>query len=246
MVVEFRLGTRINNAQQDAQAKINAIRADFPKDMKEPVIQRIDFNAMPIVSIAVESPTADIKVALVAGGEGDQEAARNGAGRRAGEPGRPGAARDPDPAGPRQAARPTASPTPQVAAALQRENMDVPAGKLEQGRQEPLVRVAGKFRSVEAFDRLIVANAQRQPDLPAAGGARRGRHRRAAQRVADRRPPGLSLDIVKQSGANTVEVADAHRASHRTRSTPNCRRTSGCARWWTGPPSSANPWRTCR
>src|SRR6266545_7387399 len=62
IVVEFRLGVRINNAQQDAQAKINAIRADFPKDMKEPVIQRIDFNAMPIVSIAVESPTADIKV----------------------------------------------------------------------------------------------------------------------------------------------------------------------------------------
>src|ERR1043165_6132078 len=54
IVAEFRLGTRINNAQQDAQAKINAVRADFPKDMKEPIIQRIDFNAMPIVSIAVE------------------------------------------------------------------------------------------------------------------------------------------------------------------------------------------------
>ena len=61
VVVEFHLGTRINNAQQDAQAKINAIRADFPQDMKEPVIQRIDFNAMPVVSIAVESSTADIK-----------------------------------------------------------------------------------------------------------------------------------------------------------------------------------------
>ena len=61
IVVEFRLGTRINNAQQDAQAKINSIRADFPKDMEEPVIQRIDFNAMPVVSIAVESRTADIK-----------------------------------------------------------------------------------------------------------------------------------------------------------------------------------------
>jgi hydrophobic/amphiphilic exporter-1 (mainly G- bacteria), HAE1 family len=61
VAVEFHLGVKINNAQQDAQAKINAIRADFPKDMKEPVIQRIDFNAMPIVSIAVESPSTDIK-----------------------------------------------------------------------------------------------------------------------------------------------------------------------------------------
>src|SRR5512133_3943134 len=56
IVVEFRRGGKINNAQQDAQAKRNAIRADFPQDMKEPIIQRIDFNAMPIVSVAVESP----------------------------------------------------------------------------------------------------------------------------------------------------------------------------------------------
>src|SRR5512142_655034 len=61
VVVEFRLGVRINNAQQDAQAKINAIRADFPKDLKEPVTQRTAPTAMPIVSVAIESRTADIK-----------------------------------------------------------------------------------------------------------------------------------------------------------------------------------------
>src|SRR5437879_2141062 len=61
VVAEFRLGTSIHTAQQDAQAKINAIRAEFPQDMKEPVIQRIDFNAMPIISVAVESQSADIK-----------------------------------------------------------------------------------------------------------------------------------------------------------------------------------------
>src|SRR5512144_3184091 len=61
VVIEFRLGVNIHTAQQDAQAKINAIRADFPKDMKEPVIQRIDFNATPVLSIAVESTAADAK-----------------------------------------------------------------------------------------------------------------------------------------------------------------------------------------
>ena len=61
IVVEFRLGTRIFNAQQDAQAKINAIRADFPRDMKEPVIQRLDLGAMPVISVAVESATTDVK-----------------------------------------------------------------------------------------------------------------------------------------------------------------------------------------
>src|SRR5512141_2027034 len=61
VVAEFRLGTNIFTAQQDAQSKINAIRANFPQDMEEPVIQRIDFSAMPIVSVAVESKSADIK-----------------------------------------------------------------------------------------------------------------------------------------------------------------------------------------
>src|SRR5512143_1980419 len=61
VVIEFRLGVSITTAEQDAQSKVNAIRADFPRDMEEPIIQRIDFSAMPVVSVAVESRTADIK-----------------------------------------------------------------------------------------------------------------------------------------------------------------------------------------
>jgi len=61
VIVEFRLGTPIHTAQQDAQAKINSIRADFPLGMEEPVLQRFDFDAMPVISVAVESETADIK-----------------------------------------------------------------------------------------------------------------------------------------------------------------------------------------
>ena len=179
----------INNAQQDAQAKINAIRADFPQDMKEPVIQRIDFNAMPIVSIAVESSNADIKALSSLAEKVIKKRFETVQG--VGQVTLVGLARreiqillD------RDKLKAYGLTYAQVAAALQRENMDMPAGKLEQGRQEPLVRVAGKFRSVEAFDRLIVAAAQRQPHLPAPGGSRGGWHRRAPQRFADRRPPG--------------------------------------------------------
>ena len=103
IVVEFRLGTRINNAQQDAQAKINAIRADFPTDMEEPVIQRIDFNAMPIVSVAVESRTADIKTLSSLAEKVIKKRLETVPGRGPGDAGGTGAARDPDLPGPRQA-----------------------------------------------------------------------------------------------------------------------------------------------
>ena len=246
VVVEFRLGTRINNAQQDAQAKINAIRADFPKDMKEPVIQRIDFNAMPIVSIAVESRTADIKTLSSVAEKLIKKRIETVAGRRAGEPGRPGAPRDPDPAGPRQAQSLRAHLRRRPPRRSQRENMDVPAGKLEQGRQEPLVRVAGKFRSVESFDRLIVANRNGSPIyLPMVARVVDGIEDRRTASLIDGRS-GLSLDVVKQSGANTVEVADAIEQRHRRNQRRAARRISGCAKWWTVPPSFASPWKTCR
>jgi HAE1 family hydrophobic/amphiphilic exporter-1 len=208
VVVEFRLGVRIGNAQQDAQAKINAIRSDFPKDMDEPVIQRIDFNAMPVVSVAIESPAADIKTLSSIAEKVIKKRVETVQG--VGQVNLVGLARreiqiflD------RDKLKSYGLTFAQAAQALQRENMDMPAGKLEQGRQEPLVRVAGKFRSVAAFDRMVVAVRNGTPIyLPSVARVVDGIEERRSASLIDGRP-GLSLDVVKQSGANTVEVADA-------------------------------------
>ena len=208
VAVEFQLGVKINNAQQDAQAKINAIRADFPKDIKEPVIQRIDFNAMPVVSIAVESPSAGVKVLSSIAEKVIKKRIETVPG--VGQVTLVGLARreiqiflD------RDRLKAYGLTYAQVAAALERENLDLPAGKLEQGEREPLVRVAGKFHALESFDRLVVAFRNGSPVyLPMLAHVVDGvEERRSASLINGR--PGLSLDVVKQSGANTVEVADA-------------------------------------
>jgi HAE1 family hydrophobic/amphiphilic exporter-1 len=207
IIVEFRLGTSIHTAQQDAQAKINAIRADFPRDMEEPVIQRIDFNAMPVVSVAVESPSADIKTLSSVAEKIIKKRLENIPG--VGQVNLVGLARreiqvfvD------RDKLKALGLTFPEVAAALQRENLDVPAGKLEQGAREPLVRVAGKFRSLEEFRHLIVAVRNGRPVyLPEIARVVDGiEERRSAALINGRQ--ALALDIVKQSGANTVAVAD--------------------------------------
>ncbi|MBI3666557.1 MAG: efflux RND transporter permease subunit, partial [Acidobacteria bacterium] len=207
IVVEFRLGTNIHTAQQDAQAKINSIRAEFPTEMKEPVIQRLDFNAMPIVSVAVESPTADVKTLSSIAEKVIKKRLETVPG--VGQVNLVGLARreiqvfvD------REKLKAFGLTYAQAAEALRRENQDVPAGKLEQAKQEPLVRVAGKFHSVDEFRRLIVAVRNGRPIfLPEVARLVDGiEERRSASLVDDR--SGLSLDIVKQSGANTVEVAD--------------------------------------
>ena len=207
IVVEFRLGTSIHTAQQDAQAKINAIRADFPTDMKEPVIQRLDFNAMPVVSIAVESKTADIKTLSSIAEKVIKKRLELVQG--VGQVNLVGLARreiqilvD------REKLQSLGLTYAQVATALARENIDVPAGKLEQGRLEPMVRVTGKFRSVDAFSKLIVAVKGGRPIyLPEIARVVDGiEERRSASLIDDRE--GLALEVVKQSGANTVDVAD--------------------------------------
>ncbi len=145
VIVEFRLGVRITTAQQDAQSKINAIRADFPADMEEPVIQRIDFNAMPVVSVAVESKTADVKTLSTLAEKVLKKRLENVPG--VGQVNLVGLARreikvlvD------REKLKAFGLTYAEISGALRRENIDVPAGKLEQGLNEPLVRVTGKFR----------------------------------------------------------------------------------------------------
>ncbi len=207
IMAEFRLGVNIHTAQQDAQAKINAIRADFPEDMKEPVIQRIDFNAMPVISVAVESPTADIRGLSSLAEKNIKRRFENVPG--VGQVNLVGLARreiqifvD------RDQLKAYGLSFAQVAGALQKENQDVPAGKLEQGQQEPLVRVAGKYRAVDEFEHLIVAVRNgANIYLPQVARIVDGVEERRSAALIDGKP-GLAMDIVKQSGANTVEVAD--------------------------------------
>ena len=57
VIVEFNLEVKVNDVSQEARAKINAVRRELPEGMKEPVIQKFDFNAMPVISLAVQSKT---------------------------------------------------------------------------------------------------------------------------------------------------------------------------------------------
>ncbi|MBI4875358.1 MAG: efflux RND transporter permease subunit [Acidobacteria bacterium] len=207
IVIEFRLGANIHIAQQDAQARISALRTDFPQGVQEPVIQRFDFSALPVISAAVESPTAGIKTLSSIAEKTLKKRLENIPG--VGQVTLVGLARreiqvyvD------REKLRSFGLTFAEVSGALRRENLDVPAGKLEQGGREPLVRVAGKFRSVDEFRNLIVASRNGRPIfLPEVARVVDGIEERRSASLVDERV-GLSLDIVKQSGSNTVEVAD--------------------------------------
>ncbi len=65
----------------------------------------------------------------------------------------------------------------QVMAALQRENQEVPAGRVRRGDVERLVRITGRVEDPRAFADIVVAVRERRPRAAERGGDGGGRAR---------------------------------------------------------------------
>src|SRR6185503_5359769 len=101
---------------------------------EEPVIQRFDFSALPVVSVAVESPSADIKTLSSLAEKVIKKRLETMPG--VGQVTLVGLARrEIQVLVNRERLKAFGLTYAQVAAAIERENQDVPAGKLEQGQQ---------------------------------------------------------------------------------------------------------------
>src|SRR5690606_37411469 len=157
IIIEFDLDRNADAAAQDIRSKIDANRRLLPEDIEPPVVQTFDPNAEPILSLALSSTTlSPTELTRLA----DEVVRRqietvNGVGeaRLAG-----GLAREI-----RIFLRPADMQALGVSAAeimgaLQRQNLDVPAGRVERGTGEQLVRVTGRITDPAMFADIIVAN----------------------------------------------------------------------------------------
>src|SRR5271157_4226853 len=52
VVILFHLEVKINDAVQEVRAKVGAIRGNLPQGIEDPIIQKLDFSAFPVVSLA--------------------------------------------------------------------------------------------------------------------------------------------------------------------------------------------------
>ncbi len=207
IIIEFNLGRDGDQAAQDVRAKIDAVRRDLPDDIEPPTVQKFDPSALPILSLALSSDrTPAVELTRLA----DDVIRRrleavDGVGQvqLAGEltreirvnllPSR------------MQALGVSAT---DLMAALQKQNLEAPAGRVERGPEEQLVRVTGRITDPAQFADIVVANRQGQP-------VRLGQVARVEDATEDERSLALvdgnraiALDVLKVSGANTVQVAD--------------------------------------
>ena len=206
MVVSFTLDKNADIAAQEVRDRINRVLPLLPRTVLQPTVEKLDFTASPVITVAVTAakPVRDItefadKVlrrrlessdgvgqVVVIGGRSRQlnlwlDTALLRAQRLS---------------------------VNDVARALQSQNADIPGGRMDQGAQSVTLRTRGRLETVDAFGDVVLREVDGHPV-----------HLRDVARIEDgmaepRTQASVNgeatvlLQIRKQSGTNTVQVAN--------------------------------------
>ncbi len=100
----------------------------------------------------------------------------------------------------------------QVQAALQRENLNIPAGYTTEGRNEYTIRVIGEFDLVDEIGGIVVATRGGQPVYLRDVANIYDTHEEVRSYARFNGQPAVALSIQKETGGHTVAVANAVRA----------------------------------
>lgn len=206
VTVEFDLKRDIDIAAQDVRDKIGAARRNLPSDMDEPQISKLDLNAQAIMWLALTSPRMT-NVELTEYVENvlkEQIQRLPGVGSILVGGSRKYAVRVWLDARKMAAHGITAT---DVVNAFRTEHVEVPSGRIESNRREFVVKTEGEFASVDHMNDIVLAVKNGVPVLLRdVGRAQSGitNYRSLARFNKD---PSVGLGILKQSKANTVDVA---------------------------------------
>ncbi|PKN19315.1 MAG: AcrB/AcrD/AcrF family protein [Deltaproteobacteria bacterium HGW-Deltaproteobacteria-6] len=207
VMVEFRLEEKINEVAQETRSKISEIRSQFPKGIEEPIIQKYDFNAMPVVSLALQSPNLSSRELTILAEKKVKRRIESIPG--VGKVDLVGQAKREvnviiDPARLQALGLGIES----IVNGLRSENVNTPLGRLNNKGTEYTIRVSGKPARAEDFKTMVVAQRSGRPiALSEVADVRDGTEERRSLGMVNG-VPAVAFDIRKQSGANVVQLVD--------------------------------------
>jgi HAE1 family hydrophobic/amphiphilic exporter-1 len=205
--ITFLLEKNADVAAQEVRDKVNLIVTDLPETAEQPIIQKLDTDAAPVLQIAVSANKPLRDVTYIADNDIKKRIESiNGVGNIdiVG-----GATReihvwvDPD------KMRAYNITVPAVVAAVASQNMEVPGGRVDEGARELTVRTMGRITNPAEFNNIAVSqNGGYSVKVSDVGyAADESEEQRTAARLNGQ--PAVTLVVAKQSGQNTVLVADA-------------------------------------
>jgi len=204
VVVSFLMDKDIDVAAQEARDKLNQVIPRLPRTIEQPTVETMDPDAAPVltVSLTADRPVRDITEyadkmlrrqiesvggvgqVVVVGGRGRQINIWLDADRL-------------------RAYNLTVS---DVSRALMAQNVEVPAGRIEEGPQTVTLRTLGRVQSVPELGRVVVR--ARDGHLVTIADVARVEDgmEEAASIARTNGQPSVLLQIRRQSGTNTVEI----------------------------------------
>ena len=203
--LNFEWGSNLAESADEVRTRMDRVRGRLPEDADPPTIQKFDPSQLPVAQIGIEGDYDPVTLREIAQNEIaprferiDGVAAVNVNG---------GLRRQIHVDLSKEKITALNLSVTQVVSSLRQENQNTPLGEIYQGDATFLVRSQGQFQSVEDIRNLVVMTRQGVPvylrDI--ADVKDTTEQRRNFMRINGR--PGIQIQVQKQSGKNTVEVA---------------------------------------
>lgn len=208
--VQFVLEKDVNIAAQEVENKVNTIIADLPETAEKPFVQKLDTDVAPVVRIVVSAPAALREVTEIADKKiKERIESINGVGQVRMVGGRDREIQvwvDPD------KMRAFNIPVSEIANAVKAQNLEFPGGRVDEGKTERTVRTMGKLTKPEDFNDVVISNrGGYNVKVRDIGYVQDGTEEVRTEARLDGNP-AVVLIVSKQSGTNTVRVADEVKA----------------------------------
>lgn len=206
VVITLKSGTDVDYALNDAQRRINAVLRDLPEDVDPPSLNKFSLDDLPIMTMSAsakmdEAAFYDLmdkriapvlsrvegvaRINLIGGQEREIQVSID-AKRLEGY----------------------GLSLLQVQNAILSSNLDFPTGSVQTREQDVLIRLAGKYKTVDEIRNLIVANSQTGAQVRLADVADVQDAQKDVEKLARvNRQSSIAVQVMKQSDANAVGVS---------------------------------------
>jgi len=205
--IQFLLDKNPDVAAQEIRDKVNLIRGDLPETAEDPTIQKLDTDAAPVLRVVVAAQKSLREVTQIADDDIKKRIENiNGVGQVQIVGGAEREIKvwlDPN------KMRAFGVTVPEVVAGLRSQNLELPGGRVDEGARELTVRTMGRITDPADFNAVAVSLRGGYPvKISDLGYVEDGTEElRTSARLNGR--PAVTLIVSKQSGQNTVAVADA-------------------------------------
>ena len=206
VVVQLTNDANVDNTLNEAQRKINAIRANLPTDAKEPSLSKFSLSDLPIVSIGVTSKLSSQELYDLVDKKIQPELSRV-----------PGVAQVNIIGGRKREIRVNVDAKKlegyglsigQVQQLIAASNMEIPAGKIKTRENSTSIRLLGKIQDVEQL-RNLTLTSQNGVEIRLSDVADVQDTEEEAEKIARiDQENTLLLQVLKQTDANAVSVSE--------------------------------------